>query len=129
MRARRVERAALSTFLVAACVMLFIAAYAAIAHAQNPSSSLTIPQQSEVPVSPTTPGTLPGTEAGPGTTVGTNPVTGQPCTGGGASALNGDLPGAPTTSDQPGEPGEATAGLPPISSIYGLGTATNPGAC
>jgi len=129
MRARRVERAALSTFLVAACVMLFIAAYAAIAHAQNPSSSLTIPQQSEVPVSPTTPGTLPGTQAGPGTTVGTNSVTGQPCTGGGASALNGGLPGAPTTSDQPGEPGQATAGLPPNNSIYGLGTATNPGAC
>ena len=128
MRARRIERAALTTFFVAACVMLFIAAYAAIAHAQNSSSSLTIPQQSEVPVSPTTPGTLPGTQAGAGTTIGTNPVTGQPCTGG-ASALNGGLAGAPTTSDQPGEPSQQTAGLPPNNSIYGLGNATNPGAC
>jgi hypothetical protein len=75
MRARRVERTALTAFFVAACVMLFIAAYAAIAHAQNPLSSLIVPQQSEVPVSPTTPGTLPGTQAGAGTTVSTNPVT------------------------------------------------------
>jgi negative regulator of sigma E activity len=63
MRARRVERAALSTFLVAACVMLFIAAYAAIAHAQNPSASMTIPQQPGVSVLPTIPATLPGTHA------------------------------------------------------------------
>ncbi len=129
MRAKRVEQAVLTTFLVAACVMFFIAAYAAIAHAQNPSSSLTIPQQPEVPVSPTAQGTLPGTDAGAGTAIGTNPVTGQPCTGGGASALNGGLAGAPTTSDQPGEPGQATAGLPPDNSIYGPGTATNPGSC
>lgn len=129
MRTKRVEQAALTTFLVAACATLFIAAYAAIAHAQNPSTSLTIPQQSEVPVSPTTPGTLPGTQAGPGTAIGTNPITGQPCTGGGASALNGGLAGAPTTSDQPGASSQATAGLPPNNSIYGLGTATNPGAC
>ena len=108
MRARRVEQAALSTFLVAACVMFFIAAYTAIAHAQNPSSSVTIPQQPEVSVSPTTPGTLPGTQAG------------------GSSALNGGLAGATTTSDQQGEPGQATTGLPPNNSIYGLGTATNP---
>lgn len=56
MRTRRVEQAVLTTFLFAACVMLFIAGYAAIAHAQNPSTSLTIPQQSEVPVPPATPG-------------------------------------------------------------------------
>jgi len=47
MRARRVGRAALTTFFVAACVMLLIAAYAAIALAQNPSTALTIPQQSD----------------------------------------------------------------------------------
>jgi len=113
--------------------MFLMAAYAAIAHAQNPSTSLTVPQQSEVPVSPTTPGTLPGTEAGTetgsGTAVGTNPITGQPCVGGGASALNGGLPGAATASGQPSVPGQDTSGLPPNSSIYGLGTTTNPGAC
>jgi hypothetical protein len=109
--------------------MFFIAAYAAVAHAQNPSTSVTIPQQSEIPVSPTTPGTLPGTQAGSGTAVGTNPITGQPCLGGGSSALTGGLPTAPTTSDQPGEPGNSTAGLPPDNSVYGLGSTPNPGAC
>src|SRR5579862_6419655 len=128
MRARRIEQTALTTLFVAACVMFFIAAFAAIAHAQNPSSSLTVPAQPEVPVSPTTPGTLPGTEAGPGTTVGTNPITGQPCIGGGASALNGGLPGAPTTSDQPGESSQNANGLPPDNSVYGRGN-TNPAAC
>lgn len=128
MRMRRVEQTALTAFLVAACALFFVAAYTAAARAQNPSTSLTIPQQQEAPVSPTTPGTLPGTEAGSGTAVGTNPVTGQPCTGGGSSALTGSLPTAPTTSDQPGQPSNSTAGLPPNNSIYGLGNA-NPGAC
>jgi hypothetical protein len=129
MRMRRVEQTAMTAFFVAACAMFFIAAYAAVAHAQNPSTSLTIPQQSEVPVSPTTPGTLPGTDAGAATSVGTNPITGQPCLGRGASAFNGGLAGAPTTSDQPAEPGQDTNGLPPNNSIYGLGTTNNPGAC
>jgi hypothetical protein len=113
MRAKRVRQATLSTWFVAAGLCFFIAAFAAVAHAQNLSTSLTIPQQPEVPVSPTTPGTLPGTEAGPGTTVGANPITGQPCLGGGASALTGGLSGAPTTSDQPGEASENANGLPP----------------
>src|ERR1700744_112669 len=113
MRTRRIEQATLTTFVIAACALFFVAAYTAMAHAQTPSMGLTIPQQSEVPVSPTTPGTLPGTEAGLGTAVGTNPITGQPCIGGGSSAFTGGLPTAPTTSDEPGEPGDATAGLPP----------------
>lgn len=75
MRVRRIEQTALTAFLLGACTLFFIAAYAAIAHAQNPSSALTIPQQQEVPVSPTTPGMLPGTEAGTGTTVGNPPIT------------------------------------------------------
>ena len=129
MRTKRVEQAALSTLLAAACASLFIAAFAAIAHTQNPSASLTIPQRSEVPVSPTTPGTLPGTQAGPGTTIATSPITGQPCSGNGSSALNGGLAGALATSDQPDAPGQAMAGLPPNNGIYGLGTATNPAAC
>jgi hypothetical protein len=65
MRIRHLERTALKTVLVAACVMLFVAAYAVMAHAQavstpsgspNPSSPLTVPQSPETPVSPTTPG-------------------------------------------------------------------------
>jgi hypothetical protein len=38
MRTRRLEQTALTTFLLAACLMFFMAAYAAIAHAQNPSN-------------------------------------------------------------------------------------------
>jgi hypothetical protein len=129
MRVRRIEQTTLTTFVILACALFFVAAFAAVARAQNPSSSLTLPQQPEVPVSPSTPGTLPGTEAGPGTTVGSNPITGQPCIGGGSSALTGGLPTAPTTSDQPGELDNSTAGLPPNNSIYGLGAATSPGAC
>jgi hypothetical protein len=123
MRTRRVEQAALTTFVFAACVMFVLAAYAAIAHAQG----LTIPQPAETPVSPSTPGTLPGTEAGPGTSVGTNPITGQPCLGGGASAINGGMVGAPTN------PGQTTTGLPPDNSVFGLNNqvpdTSSPGAC
>jgi len=128
MRLRRIEQTALTACLLAACTLFCFAAYTA-ARAQNQSGGLTIPQGQEVPVSPTTPGTLPGTEAGPATAVGANPVTGQPCVGGGSSALTGGLPTAPTTANQPGEPGQSTAGLPPDNSIYGLGNTTNPGAC
>lgn len=74
MRVRRIEQTTLTTFLIAAAVLFFVAAYTAMAHAQNPSTGLAIPQQPEVPVSPTTPGTLPGTEASPATAVGTNPT-------------------------------------------------------
>jgi hypothetical protein len=125
MRARR-------TFVFAACTTLLAAAYGPIAHAQNPSTSLTIPQSPEVPVSPTTPGTLPGTTA-QDTTIGANPITGAPCVGGGASAINGGIPGAPTQAGQPGQPGTNLTGLPPSSSVYGLSSqlpnTTNPGAC
>ena len=128
MRTRRLEQTALTTFAFAACLMFALAAYAAIAHAQG----LTVPQQAEAPVSPTTPGTLPGTGAGPGTAVGTNPITGQPCLGGGSSAINGGLPGA-TTQDQPGAPGNNVTGLPPNNSVYGLNNqipnTSSPGAC
>jgi hypothetical protein len=85
MRTKHVEQTILTTVVFAACVMFFLAAYAAIAHAQNPSTSLTLPEQQETPVSPTTPGTLPGTNTGD-TAVGTHPITGQPCIGGGLPA-------------------------------------------
>ena len=123
------------------CCAGFFFATATIGHAQavpppvittNPSSSLTLPQQPEAPVSPTTPGTLPGTTA-PNIAVGTNPVTGAPCLGGGASAINGGVAGAPTAPGQPGQPGQAAGGLAPNTSIYSLGNQTpetaNPGAC
>ena len=127
--------------LVIAASVGFVVAATTIGHAQtvpppiittNPSSSLTLPQQPETPVSPTTPGTLPGTTA-PNIGVGTNSITGAPCIGGGSSAINGGVPGAPTAADQPAEPGQAVTGLPPNSSIYSLnnqvGGTANPGAC
>jgi hypothetical protein len=139
MRRRRAKQTELTTFVLAAGVTFFLAACAAIAHAQavppqpvnpNPSSSMTLPQSPETPVSPTTPGTLPGTQAGPGTSVGTNPITGQPCLGGSSSAINGGIPGAPVTSDQPAEPGQTVTGLPPNNSVYGLGNQVpDNGAC
>jgi high-affinity K+ transport system ATPase subunit B len=63
MRIRRIEQTTLTTFVIVVCALFSVAAYAAVARAQNPSSSLTLPQQLEVPVSPSTPGTLPGTNA------------------------------------------------------------------
>jgi len=93
---------------------------------------LTLPQAPEAPVSPTTPGTLPGTTA-QDIAVGTNPITGAPCIGGGASAINGGIPGAPTGPDQLGVPSQAVGGLPSTTSIYGLANelpnTTAPGAC
>lgn len=141
MRAKRVEQRVLTKFVLTAGVTLFVSAYGAIAYAQsigappaspNPSSSLTVPQQPENAVSPTTPGTLPGTAAGPNTAVGANPVTGAPCVGGGSTAITGGVTGAPTTPNQPPQPGQTTTGLPPNNSVYGLGTqlnTSNPGAC
>ncbi len=93
----------------------------------------TVPQAPEQPVSPTTPGTLPGTQAGAGTSLGTNPITGQPCSGGGSSAINGGIPGASTVPGGPAQPGAQVGGLPPSRSVYGLnrqpGNSGNLGAC
>jgi len=84
-------------------------------------------------VSPTTPGTLPGTTSGPDTSVGSNPITRAPCFGGGSSAINGGVPGAPTIAVQPSGISQSPAGLPPNDSVYGLNNQTNnsgtPGAC
>jgi hypothetical protein len=131
MRAKHVEQTILTTVACAACVMFFLAAYAASAHAQNPSTSLTLPEQQETPVSPTTPGILPGTTAAD-TAVGTNPITGQPCIGGGSTAITGGIPGAPTAPDQAAQPGQTVTGLPPNNSVYGINNQlpiTSSGAC
>jgi hypothetical protein len=78
---------------------------------------LTLPQAPEMPVSPITPGTAPGTTA-QDIGIGVNPVTGLPCLGGGASAINGGLPSVSTAPDQTSQTG--IAGLPPSTSVYGL---------
>lgn len=135
MRVRRGQRKA--TIFVAVCVSL-AAAGVAIGHAQAanwaaPQSSssapaihlaqYTIPESPEIPISPATPGTLPGTTAG-STSVGTNPITGQPCSGQGATSLLG---GTDEEAGDLGNPDTTPEGLPPVQSIYG--TTSGLGAC
>lgn len=99
----------------------------------NPSAPLTVPQPRETPVSPVTPGTVPGTTAGSGaTSLGENPVTGQPCSRGGSLTINGagTPPGAAVLP--PGmaaPPEENPVGGPPPASVYAPGGAWNYGGC
>jgi hypothetical protein len=107
--AQQTKRFALVALTVAALVAPTVAAVAQLgAIGQpppymtphlNPSGSYTVPQASEVPVSPTTPGTLPGTLPGPGAI---------PLTGGA-----GCLP--PGTTDVTGQ---NPVGAPPNNSVY-----------
>jgi hypothetical protein len=132
MQGKFISRAALAIPCVGGCVGLGgICASAGDARgveiAPLTMAQANIPQQPEVSVSPATPGTLSGTTAGPDTSVGTNPITGQSCIGGGSLAVNGGIIGAPTAAGQPAEPGTNTAGLPPNNSVYGLNNGTNTG--
>jgi hypothetical protein len=117
--------------MLAAGVMFFMAAHTGATHAQTVTvpqaqtgltvpqvqPGLTVPQAPEMPVSPITPGTLPGTTA-QDIGIGVNPITGLPCLGGGASAINGGLPNVSSAPDQTSQTG--IAGLPPSTSVYGL---------
>jgi hypothetical protein len=92
----------------------------------NPSAPLVLPAPSETPVSPIDPGTLPGTTAASGLVIGTNPITGLPCTGeGSSSAVDGTntLPGATA----PIYDNQVVAA--PAGSVYGLGNESDLGAC
>ena len=121
MRIRQAEQIALAALLFAACTALVVALCTSPSHAQNPSTSLTVPAPTEQPVSPINPGTLPGTT---GTTIGTNPITGQPCAGSGSSADEG-LAGESSESDT--TPGVSSSS----SSIYSpdVANGTTLGAC
>jgi hypothetical protein len=91
---------------------LVLAATAAVALAQ----SVTLPEAPELAVSPALPsGLLTGESTG------SNPLTGLPCAGGGASAVSG-LGGLADTTTPP--PGDDSADLqaPPIVSVFGSGT-------
>jgi hypothetical protein len=139
MRTRRFASTALRPLMLGAGVMFLMAAHTGAAHAQGviaapqPQTGLTVPQTGltvpqtplgltvpqtpEMPVSPITPGTAPGTTA-QDIGIGVNPITGLPCLGGGASAINGGLPSVSTAPDQTAQTG--VAGLPPSTSVYGL---------
>lgn len=151
MRARRVEQILRTTLLFAGCAAMLLAAYAAIGRAQgflasrslpnanktpplllaqNPSTPFTLPQAPEARVSPMTPGTLPGTTAAAGQTVtGINPITGLPCSGGGALSVSGagGLPGA--TAPPPGTTittDQIPGALPPPNSVFSSGPGLGP---
>src|SRR5580693_4576098 len=96
---------------------LVLAATAAAALAQ----SATLPEGPELAVSPALPsGLLSGESSG------SNPLTGLPCSGGGASAVSG-VGGLSDTATLP--PGDDSADIqaPPIVSVYGSGSTL--GAC
>ena len=104
-------------------VVLLVAAGAAAALAQG----LLIPQRNEVPISPATPGTAPGSLTNQ--TTGTNPITGLPCSGQGSIAVSG-VGGLGDTASQPpgGDPSlPATEQLPSLTSVFGTGSGA--GAC
>jgi len=92
----------------------------------NPSSSLTLPQPpvaAEVPVSPITPGTVPGTLFNE--TTGTNAFTGLPCSVEGSLSIGGTaaLPGTSSTfeTDAPTDQLQGPMGV--------FGSETGPGPC
>jgi hypothetical protein len=94
----------------------------------NPATALVVPEQTEVPVAPTTPGTGPGTLSNE--TTGTNQFTGLPCSGEGALATTaaGELPDAtspPQGSSTPSDQGAIN--LPSLSSVFG--SSSSLGAC
>jgi hypothetical protein len=123
MRTRRFAQAASRPLMMAAGVMFLMAAHTGATHAQSGLTvsqaplGLTVPQTPEMPVSPITPGTAPGTTA-QDIGIGVNPITGQPCLGGGASAINGGLPSVSTAPDMTAQTG--VVGLPTGTSVFGL---------
>lgn len=85
----------------------------------TPSAPLIVPAPMETPISPTTPGTSQGMTAGSGAlSIGSNPVTGQPCSGGSSLSLNG--------TPQIMAPEEGSRGAAPPASPYASG---NLGPC
>ena len=103
----------------------FLAASQAPAPAQN---ATLLPEQPEVPVSASTPGTGPGTLSNE--TTGTNALTGLPCSGEGALATTGagalpDATNPPEGSLTPANQGAIN--LPSLNSVFGPTSAL--GAC
>lgn len=109
--------------LVVGLVAVIVSAGAATALAQG----LVILQRGEVPISPATPGTLPGTLNNE--TTGTNPLTGLPCSGQGSLAVSGAGGLADTALPPPGgdTTTEPTTQLPSLTSVFG--SSSSLGAC
>jgi hypothetical protein len=107
-------------------IVLILPASATIAPAQNlnPSTSLTLSPPREIAVSPSTPGTTPGSLSGE--TTGTNPLTGLPCSGQGSLSVSG-AGALPDVATPPPDETSATPQLPSVSSVFGPQTTL--GAC
>ena len=101
-------------------IALALAAIATGALAQNGPS--TLPQTPETAVSPALPSGLLGGES-----TGSNPLTGLPCIGSGASAVSGVGGLGDTTTLPPGDDSGADQ-LPTFNSVFGT-TSTTLGAC
>jgi hypothetical protein len=103
----------------------FLAASQTTTPAQN---ATLLPEQAEVPVAPSTPGTGPGTLSNE--TTGANPLTGLPCSGEGALATTGagalpDATNPPAGTITPADQGAIS--LPSLNSVFGPTSAL--GAC
>ena len=101
-------------------IALALAATATVALAQSTSS--TVLQAPEIAVSPALPSGLLSGES-----TGANPLTGMPCTGGGASAVSG-VGGLGDTATPPQGDESSAEQLPPINSVFGTVSSTL-GAC
>ena len=108
-------------------VIFTVATATAGAQSLNPSTTLTLPELSEVPVSPVTPGTSPGTLNSENTAL--NPITGLPCSGGGSLAVSGAGGLADAATPPPDEESGSvpTEQQPSLTSVFG--SASTLGAC
>jgi hypothetical protein len=101
-------------------IALALTGTATVAFAQ--SAPITLPEIPELAVSPALPsGLLSGESSG------SNPLTGLPCTGGGASAVSG-VGGLGDTTTPPQGDDSGAEQLPPFVSVFGSGSSTL-GAC
>jgi hypothetical protein len=101
-------------------IALALAATATVALAQ--SAPATVLEAPELAVSPALPSGLLSGES-----TGSNPLTGLPCTGGGASSVTGVGGLGDTTTPPPGDTSDAEQ-LPPITSVFGT-VSSSLGAC
>jgi hypothetical protein len=111
---------------LAIAMLLTAGAGASAQTTPNPFNNLTVPNQAEVPVSPVTPATTPGSVL-TGESTGSNPFTGLPCSGAGSLSVSGVGGLADTATPPPGADDTATPQLPTMTSVFG--SATTLGSC
>lgn len=98
-------------------LVLATSSTAALPQNLNTSSSVLLPQRTEIPVNPGLQGTAPGSLFTQ--TTGTNPLTGLPCTGEGSLAVSGAGVLADTVTPPPDATESPAVQLPAITSVFG----------